>query len=77
MNEPFINQNDDLIIPNGAEARFQWWNEEIEDRLTLGEILDHVNAPESVKARYLNLTIEPAPVDTNKTGEFAPGELSS
>ena len=80
MNEPYINQNGDLIIPNGAAERFQWWNESIEDRLSLSEILDHVNAPVETRARYLGAKTEdshedqPADdhVDPNNTGEFAP-----
>ena len=53
MNEPYINSNGDLIIPNGAEPKYQWWNETNPDRMSLEEILDFVGATEEHRRRYL------------------------
>lgn len=62
MEQPYINQNGDLIIPNQCDPKFQWWNGTVEDRMTLEQILDFVGADQPTRDRYLS----PAKPDESK-----------
>ena len=53
MNEPYLDQNGDLIIPNQCDQKFQWWNDTVKDHMTLEEVLNYVGADDEVRARYL------------------------
>jgi hypothetical protein len=70
MNKPFIDQHGTLIVPNFADAKYQYWDESNPDRMTVAAILDEIGASDDVKAKYAEPVVEaeaePAPVDDAK-----------
>lgn len=59
MQTPYIDKNGDLIVPNFADPKYQFWDESNPDRMTVAAILEGIGATDEVKAKYA----EPAPVE--------------
>ena len=47
--KPYINERGDLVIPSDAPARYHNWKP---GALTVWQILDEINAPPAVRAKF-------------------------